>query len=102
MKRKHFCFFVALTTVCISACSHLTVPLTCEGVSTGIEIAVKNQSKLSDKDLIIVKTVRDEVAPICGAEQQPTLSGAAKKLVEENVKKLNVVLSNYDKKELTE
>lgn len=85
----------------VAACSHITVPLTCEGIATGMDIVVRNEKLLKDSDLVIVKNIRDEVAPVCLSETQPTTTDAAKHLIETNAKRLNEILSNYSKKELS-
>lgn len=99
---KKSVIIAAVAALAVTACQQVTVPLTCEGIATGIDIVVRNEKALKDSDLIIVKNIRDEVAPICLSEKQPTTSDAAKHLVETNAKRLNEVLSNYSKKELSQ
>lgn len=99
---KKFLAAMAVAAFGLSACSKMTVPLTCEGIATGIDIVVRNEKSLTNNDLQIVKTIRDEVKPVCTSNEQPTTSDAAKHLVETNAKRLNEVLSNYRKKELVQ
>lgn len=93
---------IAVAALAVTACQHVTVPLTCEGIATGIDIVVRNEKSLTDKDLIIVREIRDEVEPICTAENQPAMSDMAKHIIKKNAERLNDVFSNYGKELLNE
>lgn len=99
---KKSVIIAAVAALAVTACQHVTVPLTCEGIATGIDIVVRNEKSLSDKDLTIVREIRDEVEPICTAENQPTMSDMAKHIVQKNAERLNDVFSNYGKELLDE
>lgn len=99
--KKSILIVAATAVLALSACSKVTVPLTCEGIATGIDIVVRNEKSLKDNDLLIVKAIRDEVEPVCTADNQPSTADAAKHLVETNAKRLNKVLSNYGNEELS-
>lgn len=99
---KKTILYYAVASLSLSACSRVAVPLTCEGIASGIDLVIKSEKSINNNDLLIVKEIRDGVKPLCTSDSaQPTNSKLAVHIIEESARRLNRVLSKYSKEELS-
>lgn len=94
-KNKLIAILAVAATTGFSGCSkqqNTVIPLTCEGIATGMELVVKYESKFKDEDLTKIDKIRAVAAPYCTAEAQPTLNDVQKGIIVDAAKQLTVII----------